>query len=159
MKIMRVKQPDGSIVDIPIGRGSDGTSVSITSIKENPDDDGINEIYFSDGSVLQVKNGSKGADGGKGDTGDPGSAGKDGVSATHTWNGTTLSVTSASGTSSADLKGEKGATGNDGATFTPNISSTGIISWTNDKGLTNPTSVNIVDSVLAALPTWEGGSY
>ena len=34
--------------------------------------------------------------------------GKDGVSATHTWNGTVLTITSASGTSSADLKGEKG---------------------------------------------------
>ena len=34
--------------------------------------------------------------------------GEDGVSATHSWNGTTLTVTSASGTSSADLKGEKG---------------------------------------------------
>ena len=36
--------------------------------------------------------------------------GEDGISATHTWNGTTLSITSASGTSSADLKGEKGYT-------------------------------------------------
>ena len=37
--------------------------------------------------------------------------GEDGVSATHSWNGTVLTVTSASGTSSADLKGEKGDTG------------------------------------------------
>ena len=34
--------------------------------------------------------------------------GTDGVSATHTWNGTILTVTSASGTSSADLKGDPG---------------------------------------------------
>ena len=34
--------------------------------------------------------------------------GKDGMSATHRWDGTTLTITSASGTSSADLKGEKG---------------------------------------------------
>ena len=32
----------------------------------------------------------------------------DGISATHSWDGTVLTVTSASGTSSADLKGEKG---------------------------------------------------
>ena len=43
--------------------------------------------------------------------GDSGTAGADGVSCTHTWNGTTLTVTSASGTSSADLKGEKGDAG------------------------------------------------
>lgn len=33
--------------------------------------------------------------------------------------------------------------GADGATFTPTVSSEGVISWTNDKGLTNPTPVNI----------------
>ena len=32
----------------------------------------------------------------------------DGISADHSWDGTTLTITSASGTSSADLKGEKG---------------------------------------------------
>lgn len=37
-----------------------------------------------------------------------GEAGKDGVSVTHEWEGTVLKVTSASGTSSADLKGERG---------------------------------------------------
>ena len=43
-----------------------------------------------------------------------GKNGEDGVSATHSWDGTTLSITSASGTSSADLKGEKGDTGPQG---------------------------------------------
>ena len=42
--------------------------------------------------------------------------GKDGVSCTHSWDGTVLNVTSASGTSSADLKGEKGDTGESGIT-------------------------------------------
>lgn len=37
--------------------------------------------------------------------------GADGISTTHSWSGTTLTMTSASGTSSADLKGEKGDTG------------------------------------------------
>ena len=40
--------------------------------------------------------------------------GADGVSATHIWNGTTLTITSASGTSSANLKGDKGDTGAQG---------------------------------------------
>lgn len=42
--------------------------------------------------------------------------GDPGVSATHSWNGTTLTVTSASGTSSADLKGDKGDPGAAGKT-------------------------------------------
>lgn len=41
----------------------------------------------------------------KGDKGD------DGIDATHSWNGTVLTITSASGTSSANLKGEKGDPG------------------------------------------------
>ena len=69
--------------------------------------------------------GPKGAKGEKGDKGDPftysdftteqlealkGAKGKDGMSATHSWNGTTLTVTSASGTSSANLRGPAGHT-------------------------------------------------
>lgn len=38
----------------------------------------------------------------------------DGTSVTHSWDGTTLTITSASGTSSADLKGEKGDRGERG---------------------------------------------
>lgn len=40
-----------------------------------------------------------------------GKDGDDGVSATHSWNGTVLTITSASGTSSADLKGRDGDDG------------------------------------------------
>jgi hypothetical protein len=58
-------------------------------------------------SALKGEKGDKG-DSIKGDKGNPGS---NGVSATHSWNGTTLTITSASGTSSADLKGDKGDTG------------------------------------------------
>lgn len=46
--------------------------------------------------------------------GKDGEKGDDGISATHSWDGTTLTITSASGTSSADLKGDKGDDGRDG---------------------------------------------
>ena len=69
-----------------------------------------------------------------------------------------------------------------GATFTPSVDEDGNLSWSNDKGLPNPTIINIngadghtpvkgtdywtaddqqaiVNDVLAALPTWTGGSY
>lgn len=58
--------------------------------------------------------GLQGPQGEKGDQGEPGVSGQDGVSATHWWNGTTLTIASASGTSSADLKGDAGAAGEKG---------------------------------------------
>ena len=60
------------------------------------------------GTKAQGEDGAPGADGKNGADGSPGKDGTDGISATHSWNGTTLTITSASGTSSADLKGEKG---------------------------------------------------
>ena len=39
---------------------------------------------------------------------------------------------------------QSGGSGSDGATFTPSVSSDGVISWTNDKGLDNPDPVNIM---------------
>ena len=58
--------------------------------------------------------GETGPQGPKGDTGTAGADGKDGTSATHSWNGTVLTITSASGTSSANLKGDKGDKGDTG---------------------------------------------
>lgn len=54
-------------------------------------------------------------DGQPGKDGAAGSAGKDGMSASHVWHGTILTVTSASGTTSADLKGAKGDPGSAGS--------------------------------------------
>lgn len=45
-----------------------------------------------------------------------------------------------------ELKGEDGkdgSNGEDGATFTPSVDASGNLSWTNNKGLSNPTTVNI----------------
>lgn len=69
---------------------------------------------------LAALKGEKGDKGDKGETGEPGkdgadgkdgAAGEDGVSCTHSWDGTVLTITSASGTSSADLKGPPGDSG------------------------------------------------
>lgn len=59
--------------------------------------------------------GDTGEKGEKGDNGINGNDGKDGISATHSWNGTVLTITSASGTTSANLKGEQGIAGEKGA--------------------------------------------
>lgn len=50
--------------------------------------------------------------------------------------------------------GSGGGSGEDGATFTPSVSPEGVISWTNDKGLDNPESVDMVQAVLSALPDY-----
>ncbi len=58
--------------------------------------------------------GPQGPAGVDGEAGPQGEPGEDGVSVTHSWEGTVLTITSASGTSSADLKGEKGDKGDPG---------------------------------------------
>jgi hypothetical protein len=63
---------------------------------------------------IQGPKGDKGDTGVAGTPGEPGKDGANGISATHSWNGTTLTVTSASGTTSANLKGDKGDTGEQG---------------------------------------------
>ena len=93
------------------GGGSAG--VGIESIRKTSTN-GLIDTYtitLTDGntSTFTVTNGKDGA------AGAAGTNGKDGVSCTHSWNGTTLTITSASGTSSADLKGDKGETGASGA--------------------------------------------
>lgn len=41
------------------------------------------------------------------------------------------------------VEGPQGEIGETGATFTPHVSESGVLSWTNDKDLENPVSVNI----------------
>lgn len=56
----------------------------------------------------------RGAPGPAGPKGDAGPAGRDGVGCTHSWEDSVLTVTSASGTSSSDLRGPKGEAGPQG---------------------------------------------
>ena len=91
----------------------DFTPEQLASLKGDKGDKG-DSFTYEDFTAEQLAS-LKGAKGDKGDKGDKGVDGKDGISATHQWNGTVLTVTSASGTSSADLKGDKGEQGDIGA--------------------------------------------
>ena len=91
----------------------DFTPEQLASLKGDKGDKG-DSFTYEDFTAEQLAS-LKGAKGDKGDKGDKGVDGKDGISATHQWNGTVLTVTSASGTSSADLKGDKGEQGDTGA--------------------------------------------
>ncbi len=77
------------------------------------------EASTINGTTTLTFNYLKGATGAKGDKGDQGATG------------------------AAGAKGDKGDQGPKGTTFTPSVSSAGVISWTNDGGLNNPTSINI----------------
>lgn len=79
-----------------------------------------------------------------GKDGTNGTDGKDGTSATHSWNGTTLTITSASGTSSANLKGEPGTNGIDGVSPTVSVSKSGKVTTVSvtDKNGTKTATIN-----------------
>lgn len=80
--------------------------------------------------------------GANGENGADGADGKDGVSVTHSWDGTRLTLTSASGTDTVDLKGEKGDTGEQGPQGEQGIQGekgeTGAKGDKGDKGDTGP---------------------
>ena len=68
----------------------------------------------------------------------------------------TINFTDNTSTTTTSIRGAQGATG---TTFTPSVSSAGVISWTNDGGATNPSSVDLVAAVIAALPTAVGVEF
>lgn len=104
------------------GSGGSTTSVSLTDgdkdeivaqvIEALPDDTvGISDTNINSNGELVITytdNSSKNLGTVVGEDGKDGINGQDGISCTHSWSGTTLEITSASGTSSVDLKGEKG---------------------------------------------------
>ena len=69
------------------------------------------DVYSAGKQYWKKECNIKGATGATGADGKDGEDGADGVSVTHSWDGTVLTVTSASGTTSADLKGDKGDQG------------------------------------------------
>jgi len=80
--------------------------------------------------------------------GDTGATGADGYSPTasvsKSGDTATITITDKNGTTTAQVSdGQDGADGSDGTTFTPAVSSAGVISWTNDGGKTNPSDVNL----------------
>lgn len=120
----------------------------------------------SDGVISWTNNGGldnpssqniKGVKGDKGDQGETGSTPNVTVGTTTTGDaGTDASVVKNTSSTEDNVildftipkgskgdQGPSGEKGDTGTTFTPSVSSEGVISWTNDGGLSNPTSVNI----------------
>lgn len=203
-KILQSESLSGKIVIPQVINGAG--ILDITQTTASSEDDGFNiiTVRLTDGSSMEfkIKNGSKGSTGAKGDQGiqgpkgdtgeqgpkgDTGENGADGISVTHKWSGSILEITSASGTSSVDLKGEKGDKGETGPQGergmqgeigpqgpkgdtgeqgpkgdTGETGVTGADGYTPIKGTdyyTEADKAEMVSAVLAALPTWTGGSY
>lgn len=99
-------------------------SVEQTTTSNTDGGSNIVTVTLTDGteSTFTVKNGSKGSQGIQGEQGPKGDKGDKGD-------------TGANGTNGTD--------GKDGATFTPSVDSAGNLSWSNNKGLANPPTVNI----------------
>jgi hypothetical protein len=98
---------DGKLYTIAATQGLNGKDGISPSLYVSPYPGG-HRVYITDANgtdFFYVPNGVNGA------------AGKDGISTSHSWDGTTLTVTSAAGTSSANLQG---APGKDG--YSPKIS-------------------------------------
>lgn len=150
---------------VDVGRGSTSDKVkymfSFRNIKGEPGErgpkgDAFTYADFTEEQLTALRGergdageagpqGPAGATGPQGPVGKDGKNGADGVSCTHSWDGTVLTVTSASGTSSADLRGPKGdarptgATGPEGPAgpqvpagkdgVTPNLSAYATKAW------------------------------
>lgn len=138
---------DGKTVTIKNGsKGSAGAKgdKGDTGAKGDKGDQGPQGIQGEVGPQGETgPQGPQGIQGEKGDTGAPGTNGANGVSCTHSWSGTILSVTSASGTTSANLKGEKGETGATGPTGPQGPAYT----------LTSADKTDIVNEVKASMTT------
>ena len=137
--------------------GADGKSGS--TFTPHVSEDGLLS-WTNDGDLdnpepvnIKGQKGDKGETGAPGDDGAQGEKGDDGLSAYE------VAVQNGYGGTEtewlASLKGDKGdngeqgiqgppcADGSNGATFTPSVDSDGNLSWSNDKGLSNPQTVNI----------------
>ena len=156
-----------SPVDMPSGGGG-GSAASVTDAAIN--EDGHLIITLSTGEQIDAgyavgpagATGAPGADGAPGKDGADGQPGADGMgiqsvaqTTTSTEDGGTnvVTVTKTDGTTSTfSIKnGSKGSTGQAGADGHTPIKGTDY--WT------EADQQSIVDDVLAALPTWEGGNY
>ena len=140
-KTVDVMDGEDGHVGAPGASGKDGNGIKSAVLNA----DYTLTLTFDDGTSYTTPS----IRGATGATGIPGNDGSNGVSATHSWNGTVLTVTSASGTSSADLKGPKGDSvkgdpGADGVSPTVAISKSGKVTTVSitDKNGTKTATIN-----------------
>ena len=95
--ILSVYDKDGNKIPIPAIKGKDGKSITVKSVVESTEPGGLNEITFSDDTVITIRNGTGGSGGG----------GTDGVSPVatveQTDTGAVITITDKTGTTTATV--------------------------------------------------------
>lgn len=132
--------------------GQDGVSpiITITDIT------GGHRVTITDATGAHSFDVMDGSEGQRGPAGKDGADGTDGhtpvITASKSGTITTISV---DGTGVATINdGASGTDGDDGVTFTPAVSSAGVISWANDGGRQNPNPVDLTAGVSDAVSDW-----
>ena len=134
----------GKTPQFTVGNVSKGSEPAVSLSEDGIDGNGNPKFKFNlmlpkgdkGDAGEQGPKGEKGDTGLQGEQGIQGNKGNDGTPCTHSWNGSVLTVTSASGTSSADLKGPKGDTGLQG--LKGDTGATGPKGDKGDPGVTGP---------------------
>ena len=158
--VLRIKDENGQYQDIPAIKGAKGD-------KGDPGTNGVNGGYYEpsvsssgdlswtpsksgmpDVATSNIK-GPQGEQGPTGQTGPKGDTPNVTVGTTTTGQAGSQAIVQNSGTETDVVldftipRGIQGDKGDNGSTFTPSVSESGIISWTNDGGLPNPSPQNI----------------
>ena len=138
------------LINFTIPRGADGRGIaSLQQIQQSNVSEGENiwRATFTDGATadLIVLNGAQGANAGIGE-----------ATATVGSGVGTPSVTVNTGGTNANRIFSFEFNNIKGATFTPSVDANGNLSWTNDGGLTNPSSFNILSAIPVATQLQQG---
>lgn len=161
---------DKAVTELPAHNGASAYEIAVEHGFEGTEEEWLESLKGEPGTPGQRgdkgekgdkgdrgEQGVQGVAGAKGETGAKGDRGEDGIPATHRWSGTTLYVTSASGTTSANLKGDKGdtgATGKDGKDGSNGQN--GVDGRTPVAGIdyfTEAEKTEMVNEVLEAIPS------